>query len=186
MRSCVFLEAIMKYKSVPTGKPADLYIIGALAGGGVFMLLPYFNEKLTALYQLASVVLFGIGVYLLIRYRLTVFCYGIEAKDASVSLCSALPEELDFTVERVIGKKSVTVARLSLSALRSVESVKYGDLREYSKTASLYKYQSDMEPESGCLLLFEDGERDTAVFAVLPPELENYLREAAEQNRVAL
>lgn len=186
MRPYVFLEAIMKYKSVPTGKPADLYIIGSLAAGGVFVLLPYFNKRLSALYQLAAAVLFGFGVYLLIRYRLTVFCYGIEGKNIDTELSTAVPEELDFTVERVIGKKSVTVARLSLSELRSVEIVKYEALREYSRKAALYKYQSDLEPESGCLLLFENGERDTAVFAVFPTELTEYLRRVAEYNRAVL
>lgn len=187
MRSYCFIAEIfdycnMEYKSKPTGRPADFYMLGLVLTGGVFWSLTYFQKALTALYQLCAVVMVGVAMYLLIRYRLTIFCLRIECKNGvTVDMRTAIPEELDFVAERVQGRKTVPLARLSLSELKRAERVRYEELREAAADASLYKYYADMSPEEGCLLVFSEAERDIAIFTELSPVMFTYIRKIAAE-----
>ncbi len=173
----------MEYKSKPTGRPVDFYILGLVLTGGVFWSLTYFQKTLTALYQLVAVVLIGVAMYLLIRYRLTLFCFRIEGKNGVVvDIRTAIPNELDFVAERVQGRKTVPLARLSLSELKRAERVRYEELREAAADASLYKYYADMSPEEGCLLIFADRGRDIAIFTELSHSMMAYMKKIAAEN----
>lgn len=173
----------MKYKGKPTGRPADFYVIGLVIGGAVFWSLTYFQKSLVALYQLIAVIMIGVSLYLLIRYRLTSFLIKIEGRNgAETDINTAMPEELDFVVERIRGKTSVVLARLSLSDLKRAETVQYGRLRELTEGASLYRYQANMSPEEGVLLLYRSSERDVAIFTDMSSEMLSFLKVIVERN----
>lgn len=162
----------MEYNSKPTGKPADYYMLGLVIAGVALWSLTYWYKEFTALYQLGAMVMFGIAMYLLIRHRLTVFRLKIEVKHGSAAnLDTAMPDELDFVAERVQGRKTVPLARMSLSKLKRAEIVRCDELRDAAKDTSLYKYYADMSPEEGCLLVFSDEPRDVAVFCELSSDM---------------
>lgn len=172
----------MEYNSKPTGKPADYYILGLVIAGGALWSLTYFQKSLTALFQLCAVIMFGIAMYLFVRYRLTVFRMRIEVRHGALtSLDTAMPEELDFVAERVQGKKTVPLARLSLDRLRRAEVVRYDKLRDASGNASLYKYHVDMSPTEGGLLVFSDDSGDVALFCELSTDMLVYLKRIAAE-----
>lgn len=173
----------MKHKTKPTGKPSDYYVLGLVLGGLVFWMLSGKVRLPAALFQLIALVMFAAALYLLIRYRLTVFCLRIEGKNGSaVEVHTAMPEELDLVIERMRGNGSVALARLSLSDLKRAEVIKYAQLHEKAGGASIYKYQADMSPEEGILLVFGADGRDIAIFTDLPPEMFNFLSKTADSN----
>lgn len=177
--------AHMKYKTSPTGKPCDYYVIGLVLAGLAFWLLTNYGKSFSALLQLVSLCMFAAALFLLIRYRLTVFCLRIEGKDgAAVDVKTAMAEELDIVIERMRGKSYVTLLRLSLCHLTQAESISYGQLKEKAKSigASVFKYQADMSPDEGCLLVFRNGDDIAAIFTDLPPEMFNFLKKTAESN----
>lgn len=173
----------MDHKTTPTGRPSDYYIIGLVLAGAVFWSLTYFDGSPVALYQLIAFAMFAAAVYLLIRYRLTVFRLKIEGRNGDVAdLALAIPSELDFTVERMLGSKVTPLARLSLAELRSVDLVPYVRLKELGAGKSLYRYQADLDPDEGALLVFETDGKEIAIFTDLPPEMFNFLKKCADHN----
>ncbi|MBQ7826796.1 MAG: hypothetical protein IJ386_00850 [Clostridia bacterium] len=175
----------MKHKTSPTGKPADYYVIGLILGGLAFWLLTKQAASFAALFQLVSLCMFAAALFILIRYRLTVFHLRIEGKDgAAVDVHTAMPEELDLVIEEKRGKRYVTLARLSLVDLKRAEVVKYSKLRETVKTkgASVFKYQADMSPEEGCLLIFDHRGDTVAIFTDLSSEMLGFLKKVADAN----
>ena len=184
MRSLCFIwMIIMQYETKPTGKPSDYYMLGLGLGGIAFWIISEYVQKLAALFQFLAIVMFALGLFILLRYRLTTFRLRIEGKNgAAVDVSSALPEELDFVIDRMRGKNPVTLARLSLDNLKRAETVRYGDLADAAKGASLYKYQADMSPDEGVLLVFKADGADVAIFTDMPPEMIGFLKRNAESN----
>ena len=173
----------MKHKTRPTGKPADYYVLGLIPGGIVFWILAGKVKFPAAILQLVALCMFAAALFILIRYRLTVFCLRIEGKNGSaVDVHTAMPHELDLVIERMRGSGSLALARLSLDLLKRAEVVKYDRLKEITEGASVFKYQADMSPEEGILLVFRENGRDIAIFTDLPPEMFNFLRSIAESN----
>lgn len=174
----------MEYSPKPTGRPADYYIIGSVLGGAVFWVLTYFVKSYVALYQLISFALFAFAIYILTRYRLTLFRFRIEGRNGVVidDIYLAMPDELDFVAERMRGKNPQTLARLSLDGLKSAKAVPYQNLRGLAGKASLYRYQADMSPETGVLLIFRGEGADTAIFTDLPTDMLDFLRKTVEVN----
>ncbi len=176
----------MKFDSKPTGMPVNLYIFGLAVTGIVFWTLPRFQPELTALYQLVSMLFFAGALYLLIRYRLTVFRLRIEGKNGdAVDLRYAMPSELDFAAERVQGKKILPLARISLDRLKSIDRVRYSELKSAVHGASLYKYYAAMSPEEGYLLIFDDDDRDIAIFTELSSDMFVFLKKITADGGVA-
>ncbi len=175
----------MEYISKPTGRPVDLYIFGLAVTGAVFWSLTYFNKRLTALYQLIGMIMFGVALYFLIRYRLTSFRLKIEGKNGvPCNLAAALPCETDFVAERVQGRKSLPLARLSLDRLRSAEVIRGNELKAKANGASLYRYHGDMSPDEGCLLVFDDDGGEVAIFTELSAEMMAHLRKTVADGGV--
>ena len=161
-------------------------MFGLGLGGIAFWIISNYGKAFTALYQLISISMLALAVFILIRYRLTVFCLRIEGKNgAAVAVDTAMPEELDFVVERMQGKTTVALARLSLSDLKRTEIIKYDRLRDAANGATVYKYQADMTPDEGCLLEFTvDGNR-VVIFTDLPPDMFNFMKKTADVNAEA-
>ncbi len=183
MRSLCFYGEVMEHKAKPTGRPSDFYVIGLVLTGAIFWALTLFQESFIALYQLLAIVFFGAAIYLLIRYRLTVFCLRIEGRNgASADIHTAMAEELDFVVEKIRGKGRVPLARLSLDQLDRVDVIPYSDLKKLPGVASLYRYQADMSPEEGTLMIFKNEDRDIAIFTDLSPEMMKFLKKTVSYN----
>jgi len=183
MRSLCFISDIMEYKAKPTGRPSDYYVIGLFGAGGIFWILPNFQKSFAAFYQFIAILMFSAAMYLLIRYRLTVFRFRVEGRNGDgFDIRAAMPEELDFVVEKSRGKGSLALARLSLGQLKSVSAVVYKELHDLTKDASLYKYYADMSPDEVVLVIFDDGERDIAMAVDLSQEMINFLKSVAKQN----
>jgi len=176
----------MKYRGVPRGGSVDFYIVGLLSGGVAFWLLAGYGRAPTALFQLFSISMIGAGLYLFIRYHLTLFEVALELRNTedTVELTRAMPCEVDFIVSRVKGKRILTQARLSLSELKSAEKMTSDKVKESAKDASLYKYNTDMSSE-GILFIFEsEDERDIAVFTdLLPDEMMGQINRALSENK---
>lgn len=175
----------MKHKTSPTGKPADYYVIGLVLGGLAFWLLTRQVPHLAALFQLVSICMFAAALFILIRYRLTVFHLRIEGKNGdAVDLHTAMPEELDLVIEENRGKRYVTLLRLSLCCLTGADIVKYSELQKIAKEkgASVFKYQADMSPEEGCLLIFDNHGDKAAVFTDVSPEMMSFLKRTVHVN----
>ncbi len=173
----------MKHKTKPTGKPADYYVLGLIPGGIVFWILAGKVRLPAAIFQLVALCMFAAALFILIRYRLTVFSLRIEGKNGSaVDVHTAMPHELDLVIERMRGNGAVALARLSLDLLKWAEVIKYDRLKEIAGGASVFRYQADMSPEEGILLVFRMDGRDVAIFTDLPPEMFNFLKRIAESN----
>ena len=158
-------------------------MIGLGLGGIAFWIIANYGKAFTALYQLISISMLAVAMFILIRYRLTVFCLRIEGKNGTaVDVSSAMPEEPDFVVERMRGKTTVALARMSLDCLRRAEVVKYDRLRDAVSGATVYKYQADMAPDEGCLLVFSLDGSKVAIFTDMPPEMFNFLKKTACEN----
>ncbi|MBE6708529.1 MAG: hypothetical protein E7578_04715 [Ruminococcaceae bacterium] len=173
----------MEYKTKPTGKPSDFYAIGLVVTGAIFWRITFVQDSLIALYQLLSVIMFGAAMYLLIRYRLTVFSFRIEGRNgAVVDIRTAMPEELDFVVGKMRGKGAVPLARLSLDELKSVKTVSTELLKDKARELSLFKYHPDMSPDEGVLIVFSGGAKDIGIFSCLSSEMLAFLEKTASDN----
>lgn len=173
----------MEYKSKPTGRPSDFYVFGLVVTGIVFWTLPMLESKLTALYQLIAILMFSAGMYLLIRYRLTVFTFVVEGRNGDVvDIRTAMPSELDFVVKKMRGNNPMILARLSLDELKSVETVRYSEVKEKSAGASLFKYHANMSPEETVLVVFGGDDRDIAMTVDLSAEMMTFLGRITESN----
>ncbi len=177
----------MEYKTKPTGKPSDFYAIGLCLTGVIFWILTIVQNSFIALYQLIAVIMFGAAMYLLIRYRLTVFRFRIEGRNgADADIHTAMPAELDFVVEKMRGKGAVPLARLSLDELKSVKTVSVESLKDTAKELSLFKYHPDMSPDEGVLIVFSGGAKDIGIFSCLSPEMFKILEKTASDNLAGL
>lgn len=175
----------MEYKTTPTGKPSDFYAIGLVVAGAIFWGLTFVQDSLIALYQLIAVIMFGAAMYLLIRYRLTVFRFRIEGRNgADADIRTSMPEELDFVVEKNRGKGAVPLARLSLDELKSVNVVSTESLKESAKELSLFKYHPDMSPDEGVLMVFAGSSKDIGIFSCLSSEMLAFLEKTASDNLI--
>lgn len=173
----------MEHTSKPTGCPSDFYALGLVIAGVILWVISSYQKSFTALYQLIAVVMFGAAMYLLIRYRLTVFRFRIEGLNgATVDISTAMAEELDFVVEKLRGKTGVALARLSLDKLRRAEIIPYSSLKEVTAKASLFRYHADMSPEEGMLLVFKNEGRDIAIFTTLPDDMSSFLKKIVGYN----
>ena len=185
MRSlCFLLSFIMQYKTKPTDKPSDYYMFGLGLGGIAFWIISSYGRMLTALFQFISIAMLAFALFILLRYRLTSFCLKIEGKNgAAADVSCAMAEELDFVVERLRGKNPVTLARLSLGDLKRADVVRYSDLATAAKGASLYKYQADMSPDEGVLLIFGTEDTNIAIFTDMPGDMRDLLKRTADNNK---
>ena len=173
----------MEYKTKPTGRPSDYYAIGLALIGIIFWGLTAVQDSFIALYQLIAVIMFGAAMYLLIRYRLTVFRFRIEGRNgADADIYTSMPEELDFVVEKMRGKGAVPLARLSLNEIKSVKVVPADSLKENAKELSLFKYHPDMSPDEGVLMVFAGGTKDIGIFSCLSSEMFAFLEKTAMNN----
>ena len=176
----------MKYRGVPRGGAVDFYIVGLLAGGVAFWLLAGYGKAPTALFQLFAVTMIGAGLYLFIRYHLTVFEVALELRNPEVQteFRVAMPCEIDLTVSRVKGKRTITQARLSLGDLKSAEKMTSDKVKESVNGASLYRYNTDMSPEGMLFIFCSEDDRDIALFTdLLPDKMMGQINRALNENK---
>lgn len=160
----------MVYNEIPSGRPEIFYVSGSLVGGIAFWIISGYS-KYPGLWQLIAVVLLSAAIYILIRYKLTVFRFSIIPRDADeLSVTAADVAELDFTVERMRGKNPQMLCRLALSELCEIKRVLPHELRSAAKGMSLYKYTVDMSPTSAVLLVFESDGETIGIYAELSSE----------------
>ena len=177
----------MKHVAKPTGRPSDFYMIGFIITGAIFWALTMIQESHLALYQFLAVVMFSGAIYLLMRYRLTVFTLKIEGTNgADTDIGLAMAEELDLVIIRNRGKDGIPLARLSLDKLDFVDRIPYDSLKERAGSASLFRYQPDMSPDSGILMIFRNDDRDIAIFTELSDEMFRFLKKTASFNQEGL
>lgn len=173
----------MIYSSTPSGRPSDYYMAGSFVGGVIFWAVSG-RAPFPAMWQLLAVVLIAAAVYILCRYRLTVFRLAISSRDdAAEDVRLLTPGEIDFTVERMRGKNPQLLCRLALSELREVRRITDGDCGGAAKEMSLYRYNVNMSPESGALAVFESAGERISIFAEMPEEMILLFEKAAAENR---
>lgn len=152
----------MQYRGTPKGGASDLIFAGLAAAGVILWVLAGFKGMPAAVLQALAICAATVAIYILIRYRLTLFevrlglCEGADARTVG----EAAPEELELSVFRIKGSKIMPLARLGLDELLRQETVPAGDVKERARGASLYRYNTDMSPKKGLLLIFDGGEGD--------------------------
>ncbi len=193
----------MHHTPTPDSTPArriTCVLIGA--GIAVFMLSPIVPTG-RALFQLAAVLLFTVGIYVTVRYLMTSFSYAVEPRnaptdDGTVSASPGAfhlrhlpPSALDFVVRKSQGQRvGMVEARLSMEELLYFSPLppKGGRKREAYRlypTMRSFRYTVSLRPTAQYIAVFEDAAGNQIGVIFEPCEtMAEYFAHTAEKNRM--
>ena len=114
-------------------------------------------------WQLVGMVCWGACAYILVRFVLTAYIYRIEPHSPYAE--HPLAWEMDFTVDRVQGKRPLPMIRVSLKQLKDVFYVgneDYRTLPEYIdyRGARVYNYAVNANRKNRYMIVFSAGEEE--------------------------
>ncbi len=149
------------------GRAMLITAVSAAAGIALFLLAPIL-PPVQAFLQAMALVLFSVGLYFSLRYRMTTFSYAIEASDSA--------DGTDFVVRKSQGRRiGITEARLAIAELAYFVPLAHGkigkDVRAKYPAMQVYNYTVTYRPDGAYLAVFVDG-ADNAIGVIFEPSAE--------------
>ncbi len=190
----------MKYVPKREGLNPDVLVILCLLGAVLALASALITRSFAWIFHLLIVGFLTAGLYLLVRFRMTSYEYYLTLRDrellpeaspelAARALRNYEPRELEFSVEKVAGrKKTVTDCRFYLNELVCCERIDKdrNTLKDRLKEAAadrVYTYTVSVNPLSVLLLVFSDpGYGRIAVILETDELPEGVFRRMAEKN----
>jgi hypothetical protein len=158
----------MRYTPKRSGRAADVICLVFFICAAVLGWANAVTDGYRAAFQIPSVIFLTAGIYTLVRYRLMGYNYVIKARNSDDGGMYA-PTDIDFTVEKIQGKRVWTECRVSLGDIveitkipRSKRSLRLRKdvaplMKNYPKTTKLYYYTVNLFPQSAYLMMIRDG-----------------------------
>lgn len=157
-----------------TGPAAEIIALLCFILTVVMFLIHQYALAYGAVFQLFAVLFLGIGLYMLLRYKLTDFTYILRicnTEESGIFLVS----DYDWIAERVQGQRHVAECRLSLEDLVTFQPLhdkknpKQWAAQQYGPLLKWYYYTVNLFPQRPFLLLFQDHSttEDKAYIAVV-------------------
>ncbi len=116
---------------------------------GILTFILAASSPATALVQAIGLALCSVGIFVMYRYALISFHYIIE--------------DGELTVQKISGKRIITVARVPLSECESLTKLEKNTLKDRKFRGGKYRYTVNFPPKEQHLLVFRDGDDSTAL-----------------------
>ncbi len=160
-------------------KAQSLIILFFTAAAALFFLTVLLKGiPLLWVFQLIAILLFALAVMLVARYVTKLFIYRIEPTDSAYGDTEGL--DLTVTEANTSGKRRITVCRISLSGIKSVEVLKgekcsLRDIKKREGRLPIYDYRPDLYPNESILIKTAEGGKEVYLCLAYDEALLKYL-----------
>ena len=139
-------------------KASSLTLILLISAVAVFAICVAFKDMpFRWVFQLAAMLLFAFGVYLVSRYLTKSYSYRIDGDE--------------LTVVEFSGKRQMTVCRLSLANVKEIALVDFPEGKNISlpdtvkkQRAKRFDYRVDLSPAKYVVILTDEGYENSAIY----------------------